>query len=54
MELKPKNISEKIVGLMVLVGFSVSAYAEVPFNGLVLDREMKPKKGVKVYVKDAK
>ena len=54
MELNPKNISEKIVGLMVLVGFSVSAYAEVPFNGLVLDREMKPKKGVKVYVKDAK
>ena len=54
MEMKPKNISEIIVELMVLVVFSVSAFAEVPFNGLVLDREMKPKKGVKVYVKDAK
>lgn len=30
----------------------MTAFAEVPFNGLLLDREMKPKKGVRVYVKD--
>lgn len=39
---------------MILAGFVVSALAEVPFNGLLLDREMKPKKGVKIYVKDPK
>lgn len=39
--------------LMALLA-SVMANAEVPFNGLVLDRELKPKKGVKVYVKDPK
>ena len=38
---------------IVMICMTVSAFAEVPFNGLVLDREMKPKKGVKVYVKDA-
>lgn len=45
----------KIIGiLLVLTGAVVPAIAEVPFNGLLLDREMKPKKGVKVYVKDPK
>ncbi len=37
-----------------LVGFVLAAQGEVPFNGLVLDRELKPKKGVKIYVKDSK
>lgn len=45
---------KRIHSFCFLVGLVVSALADVPFNGLVLDREMKPKKGVKVYVKDPK
>lgn len=37
-----------------MLWMAASAFAEVPFNGLVLDREMKPKKGVRIYVKDPK
>ena len=48
------KLSKRIYSFLFLVGLVVSALAEVPFNGLVLDREMKPKKGVKVYVKDPK
>lgn len=48
----------RIIKLMAILVVSVGSMgpmlAEVPFNGLVLDREMKPKKGVKVYVKDPK
>ncbi len=40
-----------VVGFLA---FFISAQGEVPFNGLVLDREFKPKKGVKIYVKDPK
>ena len=39
---------------IVMLWMAASAFAEVPFNGLVLDREMKPKKGVRIYVKDPK
>lgn len=45
---------KRICSFFLLVGLVISSLAEVPFNGLVLDREMKPKKGVKVYVKDPK
>ena len=45
---------KRIYSLLFLGGLVFSALAEEPFNGLVLDREMKPKKGVKVYVKDPK
>lgn len=38
--------------ILLLLGFVVPAFAEVPFNGLLLDRELNPKKGVKIYVKD--
>ena len=48
------ELPKRIYSLLVLVGLVVSAFGEVPFNGLLLDREMKPKKGVKVYVKDPK
>ena len=45
----------KFIGiLMATVGSVGAVFAEVPFNGLILDRELKPKKGVKVYVKDPK
>ena len=45
----------KIIGVfLIIIGWFVPAFAEVPFNGLVLDREMKPKKGVKIYVNDPK
>lgn len=45
----------KLIAILVAtVGSMGSAFAEVPFNGLLLDRELKPKKGVKVYVKDPK
>ena len=45
----------KLIAILVAtVGFVGSAFAEVPFNGLLLDGELKPKKGVKVYVKDPK
>lgn len=45
----------RIIAILVaLLGSTMVGYAEVPFNGLVLDRDMKPKKGVKVYVKDPK
>ena len=37
---------------MLLLGFITPAFAEVPFNGLLLDRDLTPKKGVKIYVKD--
>lgn len=48
------KLHKRISSFLLLVGLVVSALAEVPFNGLVLDREMKSKKGVKVYVKDPK
>lgn len=48
------KLNKRIYSFLFIVGLVVSALAEVPFNGLVLDREMKPKKGVKVYVKDSK
>lgn len=41
-----------ICTFIALSGIVVSALGEKPFNGLVLDREMKPVKGVKIYVKD--
>ncbi len=42
-------------GLIVgLAGVVAASWGVVPYNGLLLDREMKPKKGVKVYVKDPK
>ncbi len=45
----------RYIGFLVgLVGFVLAARGEVPFNGLLLDRELKPKKGVKIYVKDPK
>ncbi len=45
----------KYIGVIVgLVGFVAVAFGEVPFNGLLLDREFQPKKGVKIYVKDPK
>ncbi len=43
--------------LGLILAFSMIAFialSEVPFNGLVLDQEMQPKKGVKVYVKNPK
>ncbi len=40
--------------LLVMMGFVLAARGEVPFNGLLLDHELKPKKGVKIYVKDPK
>ncbi|MDE7347108.1 MAG: TonB-dependent receptor plug domain-containing protein [Muribaculaceae bacterium] len=48
------KLSNRIYLFLSFVGLVVSVMAEVPFNGLVLDRELKPKKGVKVYVKDPK
>lgn len=42
-----------ILFLCVLVGV-ISAMAEVPFNGLILNNELKPVKNVKVYVKNPK
>lgn len=48
------KLYKRIYSFLILAGFVVSALAEVPFNGLLLDREMKPKKGVKIYVKDPK
>lgn len=45
----------RIIGLLAIVLCCLTAaYADVPFNGLLLDREMKPKKGVKIYVQDPK
>lgn len=43
-----------VVFIIGLLGFVSAAFAEEPFNGLLLDRELKPKKGVKIYVKDPK
>ncbi len=40
--------------LVGLVGIVMVAWGVVLFNGLVLDRELKPKKGVKIYVNDPK
>ena len=48
------NMQRRINTFIVLLGLVVASYGEVPFNGLLLDGEMKPKKGVKVYVKDPK
>ena len=48
------NMQKRIYTLIVFIGLVISSFGEVPFNGLLLDREMKPKKGVKVYVKDPK
>lgn len=39
-------------GVMLAVG--MPAMADVPFNGLILDQELKPVKKVKVYVKNPK
>ncbi|MDE7349776.1 MAG: TonB-dependent receptor plug domain-containing protein [Muribaculaceae bacterium] len=47
-------MKKRISTLIVFAGLIVSVFGEVPFNGLLLDREMKPKKGVKVYVNDPK
>ncbi len=45
----------RCIGVLVgLVGIVMVAWGEVPFNGLVVDRELKPKKGVKIYVNDPK
>ncbi len=45
----------RCIGVLVgLVEIVMVAWGEVPFNGLVLDRELKPKKGVKIYVNDPK
>ena len=43
-----------LVALIALCGTSVFTFAEEPFNGVLLDGEMQPKKGVKIYVKDPK
>ena len=43
-----------LVALFAIFGSAVSTFAEEPFNGVLLDGEMKPKKGVKIYVKDPK
>lgn len=48
------KLHKRIYSFLFFVVLAISGLAEVPFNGLVLDREMKPKKGVKVYVKDPK
>lgn len=48
------KLHKRIYSFLFLVGLVISAFAEEPFNGLLLDREMKPKKGVKIYVKDPK
>lgn len=48
------KLSKRIYSFVILTGLVVFALAEEPFNGLVLDRELKPKKGVKVYVHDSK
>ena len=48
------KLHKRIYIFLFIVGSVVSSLAEVPFNGLIFDREMKPKKGVKVYVKDPK
>ncbi len=45
----------RCIGVLVgLVEIVMVAWGEVPFNGLVLDRELKPKKGEKIYVNDPK
>ncbi len=45
----------KYIGMVIgLVGYVAAAFGEVPFNGLLLDQDLKPKKGVKIYVKDPK
>ncbi len=41
-----------IGGILLLLCYFAPVFAEVPFNGLLLDRELKPKKGVKIYVND--
>lgn len=41
-----------IGAIIAMHGLVASSYAAEPFNGLLLDRELKPKKGVKIYVKD--
>lgn len=48
------KILKAILVSLFLSRSMVSAFADVPFNGLILDREMKPKKGVKVFVKNPK
>ena len=42
-----------LTGLFVAV-ISASALADEPFNGLLLDQDLKPKKGVKIYAKNPK
>lgn len=46
------SLNRYISVLVVLVGIMTASFAEVPFNGLLLDRELKPKKGVKIYVNE--
>ena len=48
------RILRYIGAVVALAGFIISAFAEEPFNGVLLDGNMKPKKGVKIYVKDPK
>lgn len=48
------NLLRYIGAAVALSGFVVSSFAEVPFNGILLDGGLKPKKGVKIYVKDPK
>lgn len=43
-----------IAAIVAMIGSIASTFAEVPFNGIILDGEMNPKKGVKIYVKDPK
>ncbi len=46
---------KRYIGVILgVLGIAISSNAEVPFNGLLLDQVLKPKKGVKVYVKDPK
>lgn len=43
-----------LLAFIAIFGAIVSTFAEEPFNGVLLDGEMQPKKGVKIYVKDPK
>ncbi|MBD5356078.1 MAG: TonB-dependent receptor plug domain-containing protein [Bacteroides sp.] len=46
------NIFQRLGALIILSGFAIPVFADVPFNGLLLDNQLKPKKGVKIYVKN--
>lgn len=45
---------KKLVLILAFSLIAITGKSEVPFNGLVLDGELQPKKGVKVYVKNPK